>query len=243
MAKILHRIKAWLYKNLLTSDPDDYVIRPVSERSLDVHEICTSATSRGGADISAAAMEHAANLFLAEMGYQLCDGFSVNTGWFTAGPHVRGIVKSPTEQYNREKHTLLFEFHQGALLRKELEDVTVEILGVAEVGAVIAQVTDVKTGSVNNLLTPNRNLKIAGHKIKIAGDLAVNGIYFVNQTTGGRTKVDDSDIVTNNPSELIVVIPPLTAGTYHLEVTTQFAIGYILKESRTALFEKVLTVE
>jgi hypothetical protein len=239
---ILHRIKAWLHPNLLTPDKDDYVIRPISERTLVVTEICETAVTRGGADISASAMEHAVNLFHKEMGYQLCDGFSVNTGWYVAGPQVRGVANSPKEQYDKEKHTLLFEFHQGSLLRKELENVDVEIIGVADTEASIAQVIDVKTGSVNDLLTPNRNLKIAGYKIKIAGDSAANGIYFVNQATSERTKVDSSDIVTNNPSELIVIIPELTAGTYLLEVTTQYAVGSVLKEPRTAMFDKTLSV-
>jgi hypothetical protein len=101
----------------------------------------------------------------------------------------------------------------------------------------------VKTGSVNDLLTPNRSLKIAGHKIKIAGDSAANGIYFVNQTTSECTKVDSSDIVTNNPSELIVMIPELTAGTYLLKITTQYAVSFLLKEPRTATFDKTLTVQ
>jgi hypothetical protein len=243
MATVLHTIKAWLYKNLLTSDPDDYLIRVNSERTLNVRNICESAVSRGGADISAPAMEHAANLFLKEIGYQLCDGFSVNTGWFTAGPQVRGVANSPKEQYNKEKHTLLFEFHQGATLRKELENVTVEILGVANVDAVITQVTDAKTGSINDLLTPNRNLRIAGYKLKIAGDNAANGVWFVNRATGERIGMDPSDVVINKPSELIVVIPPLAKGTYLLEVTTQYAISSLLKEPRTATFDKTLTVE
>jgi hypothetical protein len=240
---IFHRIKAWLYKNLLTPDPDDYVIRAISERTLGVREICVSAVTRGGADISAAAMEHAVLLFLTEMGYLLCDGFTINVEWFTAGPLVKGVANSPKEQYNKEKHTLVFEFHQGSLLRKEIENVTVEILGVADTGAFIEQALDVKSGSVNDLLTPNRPLKIAGYKIKVAGDNPANGIFFVNQSTGERTKVDDSDIVTNNPSELIVVIPDLSAGTYQLEVITQYSIGVVLKESRSALFDKILTVQ
>jgi hypothetical protein len=240
---ILHRIKAWLYKNLLTPDPDDYVIRPIPERTLDVKEICETAVARGGADISASAMEHAVNLFHKEMGYQLCDGFSVNTGWYTAGPHVRGVANSPKEQYDKEKHTLLFEFHQGSLLRKELENVTIEVLGVADTDAVITQVIDAKTGSVNDLLTPNRNLKISGHKIKIVGENAANGVYFVNRTTSERTRVDNSDIVVNNPSELIVVIPELETGTYLLEITTQYAVSFLLKEPRTATFDKTLMVQ
>jgi hypothetical protein len=243
MGTILHRIKAWLYKNLLTPDPDDYIIRPVSERTLGVREICESAVSRGGADMSASTMEHSVNLFHKEMGFLLCDGFTVNTEWYTAGPQIHGVANNPHEQYNKEKHFLRFGFHQGFLLRKEAENVMVDILGVADTDAVIAQVVDVKTGSINDLLTPNRNLKITGYKIKIAGDNAANGIYFVNQTTSERTKVDISDMVTNNPSELIVVTPPLEAGMYRLEMTTQYTPSTLLKEPRTAMFEKTLTVE
>jgi thiol:disulfide interchange protein len=125
-----------------------------------------------------------------------------------------------------------------------LNNVSVEILGIADASLHISQVTDVKTGSVNDLLTPNRNLKIAGNKLKIAGDDAVNGIYFVNQTTQERTKVDASEIVTNNPSELIIVIPELTAGTYKVEVTTQYSSSNgVLKSPRTAVFDKILTVQ
>jgi hypothetical protein len=239
---ILHKIKAWLYKNLLTPDPDDYIIRVVSERTLSVRDVCESAVSRGDADISASAMEHAVNLYHQEMGFQLCDGFSINTEWYTAAPHVKGVANSPKEQYNREKHSLVFEFHQGAKLRKETENIMVDILGVADTGVFIEQTLDVKTGSINDLLTPNRPLKIAGYKIRIAGDNPANGICFVNQTTGERVKVDDSDIVTNNPSELIVVIPALTTGTYLLEVTTQYAVSSLLKEPRTTVFDKTLTV-
>ncbi|MDR1340294.1 MAG: DUF4469 domain-containing protein [Prevotellaceae bacterium] len=120
---------------------------------------------------------------------------------------------------------------------------TSEILDVVDTNAVITQVTDMKTGNVNNRLTPGRNLKIAGYKIKIAGDNASNGIYFVNQATFERVWIDDTDIVANNPSELIVVIPALAAGTYLLEVTTQYTPDTLLKESRATTFDKTLTVK
>jgi hypothetical protein len=239
---IFHKIRAWLYDNMLTPDPNDYSIRVIPDRTLTIRDICYFAESRGGSDITAAAMEHAVILFFGEMGYQLCDGYAVNTGWFTAGPHIKGIVKSPVEQYNKDKHTLLFEFHQGSLLRKELENVVVEIVGVADTDAVIAQIFDVKSGSVNNVITPNRNLKITGYKIKIAGDNVANGIYFAKQDTSERTKVDESDIVINNPSELIVVTPALAAGKYILEVITQYTPSNILKTPRTAIFDKILTI-
>jgi len=239
----LHTIKAALYDNPLTENPNDFIARVQSERALNVKDICRAAATRGGADISEASMEHAVNLFQKEMGYSLCDGFSVNTGWFTASVNIKGVFDSPTEKFNAAKHTVLFDFKQGSLLRKELGAVTVNITGVASVALYIAQVTDVKTGYVNDMLTPNRNLRIGGSKIKIAGDNAANGVWFVNQDTKERTRVDDTDMVTNNPSELVIVIPELAAGTYALEVVTQYSSSNAsLKEPRTATFDRLLTV-
>lgn len=232
---ILHRIKAYLYDNFLTKDnPNDFIARTVSERSLNVKQICEAAVSRGGADVTSAAMEHATELFLKEMAYQLCDGYSVNTGYFTAGTQIRGVFDSPTETFNVDKHTILFQFNQGEKLRAEIQNIEINILGVAEASSMILQVADVKSGTVNDLLTPARNLKISGSKIKVAGENAANGIFFVNTATNDRIAVETSDIVVNNPSEIIVVIPSLAAGTYKVEVVTQYAGGNVLKEPRTA---------
>lgn len=244
MANILHKIKANLYPNLLTEDPNDYVARVISERTLTTKEICKEAVSRGGAATTAEAMEHNVNLFLKEMGYQLSDGFSINTGYFTANALIRGVFNSPTETFNTDKHAILYQFNQGDLLRKELPSVTVEITGMGDSSISITEVLDVKTGSVNDVLTPNRNLRIKGYKLKLAGDNAAVGVYFVNQATSQRVKVDASDIVTNNPAELIIVIPQLPAGTYSLEVASQFAGGGVnLKEPRTSVLDKILTVQ
>ena len=232
-----------MYYNLLTDDLNDFSARVSSERSLSIGDICNSAGARGGADISAASMKHAVELFLKEMAYQLCDGFSVNTGYFTASPSIRGVFNSPTENFDSNKHSILFQFNQGEMLRNELPGIKVEILGTAESGAFIGQVLDVKSGSVNDLLTPNRNLRIGGSKLKVTGDSPEIGIYFVNQATQARVKVDESDIVTNNPSEVIIITPALTAGSYKIEISTQYSgSAKLLKEQRVLLFDKELTV-
>lgn len=243
MEPILHRIKANLYENVLTDDPNDFIARVSSERTLTVDEICASAADRGGADISAAAMSHSVSLFFKEMAFQLCNGFSVNADYFTATPQIKGVFNSSTEKFTPGKHSVLFQFTQGDKLRKQLSDVEVEILGVADSSLSIFQVTDVKSGTLNDKLTPNRSLKIKGYKLKLAGDNANVGVYFVNQTTGERTQVESSEIVTNNPSELIVTIPELAAGTYTVEVSTQFSgNSVLLKEPRTTAFDKPLIV-
>jgi hypothetical protein len=242
MTQILHKIKAYLYDNALTDNLNDFIARVSSERSLNVKDICESAATRGGADVSAAAMEHAVNLWLQEMGYRLCDGFSINTGWFLASAHIKGVFNSSDETFNPEKHTVLFEFQQGLQLRKELQSVQIEIMGMADSSVGITQVTDIKTGSINGTITPGRNLRINGQKLKIVGNNESNGVYFVNQDTQERTKVDASDIVINNPAEIMIIIPELITGMYKMEVTTQFTNSVLLKEPRTAVFDKTLTV-
>ena len=244
MSKTRHTIKAYLYDNLLTPDPNDFTARVSSERSLSVADICHSAATRGGADVSDAAMSHAVDLFLKEMAYRLCDGFAVNTGYFTAMPVVRGVFLNPNETFDPQRHTLQFQFTQGELMRREIEDVEVKIMGVAETGLYIGQVEDMKSRTVNEVLTPGFNLRVTGTKLRVVGDKPGVGIFFRETVTNTATKVDEGDIVINNPSELMIIIPALPAGTYQLEVTTQYSTGNkLLKEVRSAVFDRPLTVK
>lgn len=242
---VLHTIKAYLYKNVLTKDnPNDFIARTVNERSLNVKQICEAAVNRGGANITSVAMEHATELFFKEMAYQLCVGYSVNTGYFTAGTQIKGVFDSPVEVFNAEKHTILFHFNQAEKLRAEIQNIEIEILGVADVSSVIFQVTDLKSGTVNNLITPNRNLKLSGNKIKITGDNTANGVFFINIATNERTQIEINDVAINKPTEVMFIVPTLSAGNYRLELTTQFAGSSIpLKEPRTITFDKILTVQ
>lgn len=244
MSKTRHTIKAYLYDNLLTPDPNDFTARVSSERSLSVADICHSAATRGGADVSDAAMSHAVELFLKEMAYRLCDGFAVNTGYFTAMPVVRGVFLNPNETFDPQRHTLQFQFTQGELMRREIEDVEVKIMGVAETGLYIGQVEDMKSRTVNEVLTPGFNLRVTGTKLRVVGDKPGVGIFFRETVTNTATKVDEGDIVVNNPSELMIIIPALPAGTYQLEITTQYSTGNkLLKEVRSAVFDRPLTVK
>lgn len=244
MSKTRHTIKAYLYDNLLTPDPNDFTARVSSERSLSVADICHSAATRGGADVSDAAMSHAVELFLKEMAYRLCDGFAVNTGYFTAMPVVRGVFLNPNETFDPQRHTLQFQFTQGELMRREIENVEVKIMGVAETGLYIGQVEDMKSRTVNEVLTPGFNLRVTGTKLRVVGDKPGVGIFFRETATNTATKVDEGDIVVNNPSELMIIIPALPAGTYQLEITTQYSTGNkLLKEVRSAVFDRPLTVK
>lgn len=243
MTNILHRIKAYLYRNVFTEDSNEYLARVRTERSLDVKTICHSAVTRGGVNITAPAMQYAVEQFLKEMEYQLCNGYSVNTGSFTATPSVKGVFHSPNEDFDPQKHTLSFRFNQGESLRRRLPAVEVEIVGVADTGIYIERVIDPESGSVNKWITPCYSIRINGKKLKLAGDHPEVGVYFINQETGARIKVEEKGIITNYPSELIISVPPLETGNYELQVTTQYIKNHILKKPQTTIFEHVLHVK
>jgi len=238
-----HKIRAELYDNVLTEDPNDFAARVVADKPLTSKDVCNYAAQRGGADISAKAMEHAVDLYLGEMTYLLCNGFTVSTGVFSVRPKIKGVFNKATEQFNPEKHKISFDFSQGLKLRREIANVSVEITGVNKVTFFVDEVTDIESENVNDLLTPKHNLRISGSKVRIDGENAENGVYFINQETNERVKVS-SKMPVNKPSELIVVIPALSAGSYKLEIVTQFSgtTKKPLKEPRSTLFDKVLNV-
>ncbi len=55
-------------------------------------------------------------------------------------------------------------------------------------------------------------------------------------------KVDLTDIVINNPSELMEIIPALEVGKYKVQVITQFTTGASLLNPRATIFNKILIV-
>jgi nucleoid DNA-binding protein len=242
MATILHRVKAILFPNLLTEDPDDFYAKVISERTLSTDDICESAVGRGNAPTTKEAMKINVELFFKEMCYLLKDGYSVNTEYFIVTPHIKGVFRSVRDKFDRMRHSLYFLFNQGEILRRESSEVEVEITGTGEIGIIIVEVVDVKTGSVNDRITPDRNLRIKGSKLKLAGDNPTVGVYFINEATGEEIKVDADEIVDNKPSELMIVVPKLELGMYLVKVTTQFSGNALLKEPRTVTFDKTLTV-
>lgn len=238
----LHRIKANLYPNALREDANNYVARVIAERSLSLAEVCQSAVERGGAKTSSDELERHVRIFLKEMAYLLCDGFAVNAEYFTATTLIKGVFDTINEKFNTDKHSIQFQFNQAETLRKMLADVEVEILGLADISTYIAQVIDIKTGSINQFLTPNRNLHIKGSKLKLMGDNAMVGIYFINRDTQTEYKVDASDVAINKPSELMIIIPDMPNGQYNLKILNQYTSHAPLKEPRSILFDYDLTV-
>jgi hypothetical protein len=101
-----------------------------------------------------------------------------------------------------------------------------------------------KTTLVNEMLTSSGLFSINGHKIKVVrGDPEV-GVYFVSATDGKQKVKVAGNLAENTVSKLIGVILALAAGTWKVEIKTQYARSgnMFLKNSRLVESSFTLTV-
>jgi hypothetical protein len=135
----------------------------------------------------------------------------VNTELFNAFPSISGVFDSPDAPFDPGKHKVHIKLQTGVALRTAVAEVKTRRVAAVVTGTVITAVTDLKTGAINATLTPGHDAKVSGVKLRITGSDPTVGLYFV-LATGDAVKVDISDVVVNNSSELIVLVPALPAG-------------------------------
>lgn len=219
----MSKLNAWLRPNLLTEDPSDFVATPVISGSIGVEDIIKELIKEG-MEIKPETAEDIIKRFNRKTSEMVLNGYSVNTGLVVMKPAIKGVFYDKT--WDKEKHTLYVNINQGAALRKAIQEAKVEILGEQTSPMSIFSITDKATGKTDGTLTKGKNAEIKGTYIKVAGEHSDNGIYFTNVENKKKVKVEASDIVINEPSRVLILVPStLTAGTYELSITTQFSGG------------------
>jgi hypothetical protein len=225
--------------NNLTGNPNDYWALPINVTSYSEVDIINKVMEIG-AGLTKSDVVSVVEALKQVITRIVADGGAVNTELFSASFSIQGVF-TPTQTV--DPHSVHLNLHPGRILRAAVQDMPTRRVDNVTTGGLIHSVQDVKTGSLNDALTPDRDLRINGLKLKVVGTDAAVGIYFVNATDGARVQVDPTDIVTNNPSELMVVIPALSVGTYNLQVVTQYSgTTTLLKNPRIITFDKPLTV-
>jgi len=242
---ILHVVEVYLYENFLTPNPTDYVGRVETERTLGMRDVCESSVLRGGADINSSAMFHAGELLFKEMAYLLCDGFSVNFGYFHISLKIRGVFDSPTDTFDPKRHSLMFQMTPGELLRRELPSIQKKMMGVKKDAIYIALVTDTATGLEDGTITPNEDILIQGTRIRIAPDDGSDtqvGIFFI--ASDSTITPVSRRLTQNDPSKVIARVPALAPGNYTLRIVTKAALNRnaLLKKSVSTEYDKPLIV-
>jgi len=229
--EVLHKIRVKLYPNHLPNAEGTYIARTTSEASLGIDQVCAALKNRGGFAGNFDTLVENVRQYFDEAAYQLCDGFAVNTGYYSIHPNVGGTFTSPNEDFDPEKHPISFRFRTRLALRRLIEHIGIEVEGVADTMGYIDEFTDIETESVNETATPGGQFIITGQKIKASGDNMLVGVYFVN-TQGTEIKVTKR-LAENTSAKIIGVIPQLPAGTWKIAIKTQFTYGsYHSKELR-----------
>jgi hypothetical protein len=104
----------------------------------------------------------------------------------------------------------------------------------------VLEVKDSVSGQVDTILTAGGAVEIVGINIKIAGDNADCGLYFV---TEGNSEFKAVTLVANKPSSVIALVPALAAGGYRVKIVTQYSGGKELKDPKITVYNKILQVQ
>jgi hypothetical protein len=240
----LHRIKVNLHPNCLPHCQGTYYAKSDNEASLGIERICSSMKDRGGFTGNYSVLLDNVKQFLDEAVYQLCDGYSVNLGYFSIYPNIGGTFQSVDEPYVKAKHPVRFRFRTNAKLRKMADHIVVEIKGEAKNKPRIGKFTDIDENSVNKLYVPGDMFSITGSKIKIAGDNPDCGLYFVPEGSP-EAAVKVTRIMDNKPSKITGIAPLTECTCSRVEIRTQYTGSktVYLKEPRTITSSFVLDEE
>jgi len=229
-------LNAWLRKNMLTEDPKDYTATVQSRGSVGVTDIVDELVNEG-MEIKRETVVDIVTRFNRKAADMALSGYNVNTGLV----YMRSIVKGPfyDKVWNPDLNSVYVTINQGLDLRVAVAETIVEIQGIQSDPLEILSLADSTTGKTDGTLTKGRNAELKGSYLKVIGENPDCGVAFRNTSTQVVTKLAMGDIVLNEPSRLLILVPAnLTDGEYEISVTTQFTSGNVtLKTPRTTIFE------
>jgi len=222
ITEVLHRLRVKLYPNYLPNVEGAYIARTDSEASLNIEQVCAALKNRGGYGGDYEDLVEGVKQFFDEAAYQLCDGFAVNTGYYSIHPNVGGTFNNTSEIHDHKKHPVTFRFRTGRKLRRLIEHIAVDIEGIADTGGYIDEFIDAEEDSINAHYIPGNQFIIHGHKIKAAGDDPSVGVYFVPVNDPSKT-MKATRIAENTPTKIIGVAPGTGSSPVRIEIRTQFS--------------------
>lgn len=235
-----YSFNAELYDNPLTEKVGDFIARPVVNKTTRNADIARRIVERGS-ELTEKTITYVLNTADEVKAAAVAQGESVVDGMGQYLVNITGPFDSATAKFDPSIHSLGASYNPGKVLRDMFARTTVNITKVASTGPLIGKVTDPKSNTVNDKLTPNQPCVIKGSNLKIVGDEAIVGVFFIKDDD--KTSTPSPLLVHNNPSELTVMIPALADGLYRVRVVTNFTTGNKqTKDPRSTDFHILLTV-
>ena len=224
VSDIVHDIRCKLYPLTLPGVKGQFIARTNNERALSVEEVCQSLKNRGGFTGDYEDLVDSVRQYFNEAAYLLCDGYAVNSGFFTIYPNIGGTFDSIKGVADKEKHPLTFRVRIGAALKALAKQVRVTIDGFADTNGYIHQFYDIFSDTFNDTISGSDQFVLTGDKIKVVGDDDECGVYFEDtQDPSVRIKVQRR-LAENLPSKIVGITPMLMAPkSYRVVVVTRYS--------------------
>jgi hypothetical protein len=227
-----------LHENLLTERTDDYAAQThasaVYTREQFINLMLQRGTMLTKTDIVAVlnSIEETA-MYVIENGGQL------NLPLFNTGFSISGVFEGILDTFDPNRHKLHVTIHNGTLLRDAEKNIKLTKENTPTPQPQILEVKDSVSGKVDEILTAGGAVEINGINIKIVGDNAAVGLYFVDDYS---TETKAATIVQNKPGSIIALIPTLYPYKYRIKIVTQYSGGKDLKEPKTTVYSKIFEV-
>lgn len=229
---MMNKLKGWLVDLPIGSKKGGKILMLNSAGSVDLETVYTEM----GKEITGVKKEtivHVVTLFLRIIAELILNGYSVNVGLFRAVARFSGMIEGGI--WNPEKNSVYVDFQQDKLLRDAIRQTKVDVESTKPDSMYIIEVEDRIIGMDRNRITPGHNVFVRGARLKVIGTDESVGVTLTH-TDGTVSKIAADDIVINNPSELLLLLPAdLKDGTYELKITTQYSNGgsSMLKQPRS----------
>ena len=224
----MQTLKYSLIESKLKNAPDAYLAKPQLEQSCTLDQIVSNMLNRG-TSLTQTDIEAVIDLFFTECETQIANGRPLNLPFLNGMPVVRGTFSDPNDSFDPNRHSIEYKLSPGTRIKKAVHKIKTEKVAYNEPMPVISQFMDVNSHSINSLITSKGIGEISGAKLQIDTTDSKQGIFFIH-SSGTANKV--TIIAKNRPSKLIFQIPELEAGTYHIEIRTQFQNSGILRSSQ-----------
>ena len=228
-----NKLKGWIAPNTVTKGPNDKILILDAAGNVELEQIYKEMREED-TGLRQETLVHVVNLYERIVSRFLMNGYNVSTGLFYAVPRFTGLIEGG--RWNPDKNSIYVSFNQNKVLREEIPKTEVVIQGEKNDVMYILETEDKKTGLKDGRMSPGRNFVIRGSHIKVVGEDASVGVTFRKKADDTTVKLEEDMFGTNNPSELIFIVPSeLADGDYELTITTQYTknSGLLLKVPRS----------
>ena len=229
-----------LVENNLTDRPDDYSAQTHAMASFDKEAIITRMLQRG-TSLTRTDILAVLNAFEETVVDLHLEGCTITHPLLNTSFSISGVFESPLDSFDGNRHKLNINLTKGVLLREAEKNVKFEKTNAVAPQPQIQEVKDSVSGRVNERLTAGGVVEMRGYNLKIDGDDATCGLWFV---AGNGQETKAMTIIENKPARIIAMIPALAGGNYQVKVVTQHTVsGTLLKMPKVFTYPKSLMVE